>query len=293
MILTHLTLLLVLLCVLQVDAANKGWKKTTFPEASCSANGLCDPDSVLPAAGAIRYTFAHRCIEVRSTRSTDSSSFYSIGSHNSLSQSMMMVHCRVEAQLVKLTGAFESPCGNTHEPVEAGVALVQRMTLEKGANLNDQASTFAEHLHNAWGIGHAGCSNGLLLFLSLEDRAFALSVGEGLDSILTQQRRQAVLDSMKPALRAGDTVGGIEAALRKVHDIFSKHLPAATPRLGRQPSAAAGKKSAAARKLMLNRVMLTAVAVEAAAAVATADSLAPCSSPRRVHSVLSSKQGAS
>jgi TPM domain len=157
----------------------------------------------------------------------------------------MLVHCRVEVQLDRLTAAFESPCGNTHEPVEAGVALVQRMALQKGTTPNDQASNFAEHLHNAWGIGHPGCSNGLLLLLSLEDRAFAFSVGEGLDSILTQQRRQAVLDSMKPALRAGDTAGGIEAALRKVHDIFSKHLPAAAPHLGRQPSAAASKKSAA------------------------------------------------
>jgi TPM domain len=113
------------------------------------------------------------------------------------------------------------------------------MALTPGTDPNEQASAFAEH-------GHAGCSNGLMLFLSLEGRAFGLSVGDGLDNILTQQRRQAVLDSMKPALRAGDTAGGIEAALQKVHDIFSKHLPAAASRLERQPSpATAGTKSAA------------------------------------------------
>jgi TPM domain/Zinc finger, C3HC4 type (RING finger) len=130
------------------------------------------------------------------------------------------------------------------------VALVERMALQNGMNPNDQASIFAEHLHNTWGVGHAACSNGMVLFLSLQDRAFGLSVGDGLDKILTQQRRQAVLDSMKPALRAGDTAGGIETALLKVYDILSKHLTASAPQLGGiAGTTAAGTQSAAGRKL--------------------------------------------
>jgi hypothetical protein len=74
MLRTQLMLLLFLLCVLQADAANKGWKKTTFPKASCNAHGLCDPDSVLPASGTIRYTLAYVALDVFSTRSTGKAS---------------------------------------------------------------------------------------------------------------------------------------------------------------------------------------------------------------------------
>ena len=54
--------------------------------------------------------------------------------------------------------------------VQVAIALVKSMKLQDGRDEAQQAEFFAKSLHNGWGVGDATCNNGLLLFLSQDDR---------------------------------------------------------------------------------------------------------------------------
>ena len=58
---------------------------------------------------------------------------------------------------------------------QVAVALMQAMQLQAGRNSAQQAEAFARQLHNAWGVGRAGCNDGVLLLLSVQDRQVRLS----------------------------------------------------------------------------------------------------------------------
>ena len=68
------------------------------------------------------------------------------------------------------------------------------------------AESFAQTLHTQWGVGHQvealGGGTGILVFLSLSDRAIYISCGGALDSLLTPERlSQVIEDHFKPHLR--------------------------------------------------------------------------------------------
>ncbi len=47
---------------------------------------------------------------------------------------------------------------------------MQAMQLQAGRGAAQQAEAFARQLHGAWGVGRAGCDDGVLLLLSVQDR---------------------------------------------------------------------------------------------------------------------------
>ena len=47
---------------------------------------------------------------------------------------------------------------------------MQSMQLQAGRSAAEQAEVFARQLHGAWGVGRAGCDDGVLLLLSVRDR---------------------------------------------------------------------------------------------------------------------------
>ena len=53
--------------------------------------------------------------------------------------------------------------------LQVTVALMEKMEVLDGSP-QQVAQDFAVQLFNAWGVGDAGCQNGLLLFLSKQDR---------------------------------------------------------------------------------------------------------------------------
>ncbi len=96
-----------------------------------------------------------------------------------------------------------------------------------GAVLEDAAITTA----NQWGLGQRGKDNGLLIFISKQDRAIRIEVGAGLESIITDARSGRVIDSIIiPNFRSNNYDYGINAAVASlINDIdpdFS--LPAVT-----------------------------------------------------------------
>lgn len=63
---------------------------------------------------------------------------------------------------------------------------------------------FATQLANRWGIGHKETNRGILVLLALKDREYRISVGLGLESILTDREADRLGKQMVPMLRKED-----------------------------------------------------------------------------------------
>lgn len=75
---------------------------------------------------------------------------------------------------------------NAHCAVEIAVVVIEQMdsSFEGSAGTffrvdNNFLESFARKLHNYWGVGSKDCQNGVLIFLSKNDRNWFISVGKG------------------------------------------------------------------------------------------------------------------
>jgi uncharacterized membrane protein YgcG len=118
--------------------------------------------------------------------------------------------------LVDVISTFEEthgvPCSSikTDEggfDIQIAVALVNKMDLFEYRNFEDKekhaAQDFAISLHNKWGVGvDSPCGGtGILVFLSMDDRAIFISTGDAIKPVLTNHRLDKVMNEMKPLLR--------------------------------------------------------------------------------------------
>jgi uncharacterized protein len=70
---------------------------------------------------------------------------------------------------------------------------------------------FANAAFNAWGVGQKDKSNGVVLFLFVDDRKFRFEVGYGLEAVIPDARTQQIGEAyLVPRLRAGDVAGAVE-----------------------------------------------------------------------------------
>lgn len=83
------------------------------------------------------------------------------------------------------------------------------------SKLEDETiETYAEKLFQAWGIGKEKEDSGLLLLVSLEDRAMRIEVGYGLEPVVTDiASGRIVREILTPAFQAGDYDTGVTQAL--------------------------------------------------------------------------------
>ena len=188
-----------------------GWTTTSFPLAgsptcrSNSNNRLCDPDGIL--------------IHVERQR----------------------VLKRIEELEQEQRNHVACPGSHASIQVQLAVALVHRMDLmgdsnyyytptSSGSSLNPEekaAEAFAVHLHNLWGVGSTTeCGGtGILVFVSILDRAFYISKGKALESLLTNKRIDRIMDTVKPELRDEDYA----RALLMLVDELDKYLTMGPP----------------------------------------------------------------
>ena len=90
---------------------------------------------------------------------------------------------------------------NSLKKGEIGVAVIRK--IEPSPNdVDQQAKTFAQHIHNTWGVGDADSNDGAVLFLSLEDRVVYISTGKTAAKHLTSSVISHIIDNMRPYLRA-------------------------------------------------------------------------------------------
>eukprot|EP00906_Rhabdomonas_costata_P025498 RCo036454 len=93
-------------------------------------------------------------------------------------------------------------CGDTPQGYEVAVGLVRRM-ITGGEDIPEATRRFARELHNRWGVGSTECDNGVVMFLSVDDRWAYISTGKGSRDALPDSAVEETISAMRPLLRSG------------------------------------------------------------------------------------------
>ena len=178
-------------CFLQEGRATREWYKEDFPNPTrdvkgCGRRGevswICDPENILS------YKAANKIEEL----------IYSV---------------------VKNT---YSGCSNDEKPgFQIGVAVLNRMRGIPGEPVEETAKTFAKHLHDSWGVGHAGCDDGAMLLISILDRQLYVSTGKRAMELLSDDQIDIIIEEMKPYMQKREYDQGVELAIVRMGEVFS------------------------------------------------------------------------
>lgn len=77
--------------------------------------------------------------------------------------------------------------------------------------------SFSQKLAEAWGVGHNGADDGLLIVYIADQRTIRFHTGYGLEEIMTDARSKRIqTQSMVPHFKEGDTDGGMVAGISAV-----------------------------------------------------------------------------
>jgi hypothetical protein len=111
-------------------------------------------------------------------------------------------------------------CGDGDHGYEVAVAL-QSGTMKRKwwwDSTYATATRTAKDIFNAWGVGHAGCNNGVLLFLSVADRKTYLKTGKGAKAKLTDDMAYTILNNpaVKDLMRKGDFETAVQRIIESV-----------------------------------------------------------------------------
>ena len=126
--------------------------------------------------------------------------------------------------------------------VELAVATVRKMNiplvLEQGSYysyededdmVNDAAQIFASSLHHQWWQGWG--ENGILIFLSIQDRVCFISTGSAISTILPWWRLERIVSSMKPDLHHRDYAHALLTAIDEISAMLRGGPPSMADRL--------------------------------------------------------------
>ena len=111
---------------------------------------------------------------------------------------------------------------NKIETCEIAVVIVNKISeMFVGTSTIEFASQlFARQLHDSWGVGKADKNDGVLIFLSIEDRSVYISVGKGIISMLNRYVLDSVINHMRPSLRSKNYGQAIERAILEIDYIL-------------------------------------------------------------------------
>lgn len=113
-------------------------------------------------------------------------------------------------------------CASERKGYQYAIVVAQKTRQWQG--FFDSAETYikrrAHFLHDTWGVGHKECNNGLLLYLSVEDRYLYWSRGEAFakSGLLRDDHMNRILERMKPLLRSGKLKEALLVAITDVQD---------------------------------------------------------------------------
>ena len=110
---------------------------------------------------------------------------------------------------------------------EFGVCIVRKMShhyINGAGDVDEAAKKFGEAVHTAWGVGDSKKNNGILIFLSIEDRIVYISRGDGIQGKLTSRALDQVINNMRPHLRDHNFGTAIQGAVVEVELILSDSI---------------------------------------------------------------------
>jgi len=115
------------------------------------------------------------------------------------------------------------------EIAEYAVAIIPKMKIGMFSTVDESAKTYAMTLQDEWGVGSKEHQNGILVFISVDDRVTFISRGKGLESKLTDDNLDSVVDHMRKYLRQQQYGKAIESAILETKDIASGVIIASPP----------------------------------------------------------------
>ena len=86
------------------------------------------------------------------------------------------------------------------------------------------AKEFATQLSNKWGVGYRETNRGILVLLSRDEREYRISVGFGLESVLTDEKAARLGREMVPMLQKGDYGNALLHLAKRIHDEIDKNV---------------------------------------------------------------------
>ena len=129
---------------------------------------------------------------------------------------------KIEELLYSVRKNTDSGCSSGEDPgFQVGVAVLNRMHKTPDESVAETAENFAKHLHDSWGVGHFGCDDGALLFLSIVDRQVYVSTGKRAMEVLSDDQVDIIIDEMKPYLKNKEYDQSVELAVVRMGEVFS------------------------------------------------------------------------
>lgn len=90
---------------------------------------------------------------------------------------------------------------------------------------------------HTWKLGRKGKDDGILLFISRDDRKMRIEVGYGLEGKLTDLQSHAILDEViRPRFKEGDFDGGVERGVEAIAKVLSGQPLPPAPAAGSAPA---------------------------------------------------------
>ena len=141
-----------------------------------------------------------------------------------------------------LTGRVIDQTGTLSEPqrgaLEAKLAAFeaasgpQIVVLLVPATAPEDIASYAQRVADSWKIGRREVGDGLLLVVAKNERKVRIEVAKALEGAIPDLAARQVIDgSIKPAFRANDYAGGLNAAVDKLMErIRGEHLSGPAPR---------------------------------------------------------------
>lgn len=93
-----------------------------------------------------------------------------------------------------------------------------------GGDNESAARAFAIDLHNTWGVGNRQTNDGILFFISVQDRVIFVSTGDGINQRITHKVIQGIILDMKYHLKRKDYDTALEQAVVGIIDVASGKL---------------------------------------------------------------------
>jgi len=134
---------------------------------------------------------------------------------------------KIRKQINHLEDTCLVKCNNSdeNENVQMSIVIVSKFDKRKFLTKDETAEIFATTLHNRWGVGNVICgkSTGVLLFVSVLDRAMFISTSNGVQPILTRTRLESIMnENMKSYLKQQRYAEALEEYVRTVEEYFAK-----------------------------------------------------------------------
>ena len=117
---------------------------------------------------------------------------------------------------------------------EAGTQIVLLLV---PATAPEDIAAYAQRVGDSWKIGRREVGDGVLLVVAKDERRVRIEVAKTLEGAIPDLAARQIIDNaIRPAFRANDYAGGLEAAVDQlIARIKGEALPAPAARSGAQP----------------------------------------------------------